>query len=203
MAGLPLNFSLPSENLIASYDWTDVQAGISYFRFYGLNCWNGTASTNILSNQLIRSDSLVTDEKAGDAATNYWYFESAALDSPRTVAVNSAFILMYWTGRRSGLIGPGTFNLKVKLMKKRGVTYTDMSNEADTGSITVNNGASATATETIVLTTVKTSLAIGDIIVLKITLDFNESYHLAKVSHDPYEDTADTNLEVNIPFKTE
>lgn len=61
MAGMPLNFAIPGEGAVASYDWKELQGDVGYIRYYlGASRKTGPTSEYFLTNQQIASDNEVT-----------------------------------------------------------------------------------------------------------------------------------------------
>lgn len=63
---LPINFAIPGENLIASYDWYQTLSDIGYQNFYLMKIKSTTATSYILTNQLTYADRYCIEETTSD-----------------------------------------------------------------------------------------------------------------------------------------
>jgi len=198
---LPVNFTIPQEGSLASYSWTDIQAGIAYRSFYA-SALKGISSTELcLLTNLFETYELST-EKQGTGSPLYWIFNAFPFTLPSEIADSAALVRFRWRFRRSGALGIGSGTLKVKLIKISGVTETDVSNEVETATLSADNGDSVESNQILKLLTTKTHFSIGDILALKFTFN-NSNLHYAQLYYDPLETTADTNIILNVPFKVD
>lgn len=198
--GLPVNFAIPGESAVASYNWSDLQGGVAYITFNGSRALSSTAEDNILSTSTLDSQSTATSQKAGNATPNYWDFKSNELTTPMIIAASKVILRFKWNFARTGMAGSGSGTLKAKLIRLRGASETDITDEVTTQSSgDVANGSNTSKTSVLSLAASNTALAIGDIIVLRITMVFTESYHYAYVFCDPL--SATDYFKLDIPFE--
>lgn len=91
---LPINFDIPAEGAIASYDWFDFATGAGYKKFYCVGGYNSTEKQYILTTEDMRSDA--ENQSSGDlgaGTTNYSF--DVTWGRPITIAGADAF--MYFT----------------------------------------------------------------------------------------------------------
>lgn len=109
---LPVNFPIPAESAIASYNWTDIANGTGYATFYG----------SLFSASNILTPTLYNVPNMGLAAGTYATFDATPFNSPRT-AKGYAYINAYRLG------GAGNTTFTAKVSKISGAVTTDISSE--------------------------------------------------------------------------
>lgn len=82
---LPINFAVPSEGAIASYNWIDLEAGFGYVDYYLCSSDDGTIYKRTLTTTAVPSS-----EASISTSANY-YFISSVLNSPKTIEGTAYF----------------------------------------------------------------------------------------------------------------
>ena len=117
---LPVNFVIPGENILASYDWVDIANGTGVQTFYFAVTKTSAATNYILTeNSNIRS---ALREVKNLGATN---FILSAFNTPRTIGGTAYF-------NATGLIDfyPGTVNFKITIKKNSTAITSQISSQA-------------------------------------------------------------------------
>jgi hypothetical protein len=70
MAGVPINFAIPAESAIVSFDWTDFALGLGYKKFYCVATQQESTTTYFLSSERQESDAEVGFRYNVSGATN-------------------------------------------------------------------------------------------------------------------------------------
>lgn len=185
---MPVNFPIPGESAIATYDYADVVSGLGYQNFYTFQTVidSGGVETAYpqLSSELIPSNYNATlISTGGTLVTN---FDTSSFNSPRTLKGRAYFSC---TGTQTVSTGG---RVDFKLQKVSGATVTDICSTTGTSDFTTSNQfhiVHADLTET--------HLAIGDILRLVITLV--RTAGTLTITVDGGADTATA----RIPFKIE
>lgn len=161
---MPINFPLPSESAVASYNYTDMAEGTGVTMFY-LAATNGD---NILTPNQIYSDVIEYSTGAHNLTTDFVKnmdvdYDLSAFNSPRTVK-GTAYI--NFTGHiwKSGT-AVVTSKFTIKVRKWDGTTETEIGN-ATTAEITDAAGYKLTA---LAIPLTQTHFGIGD--VLRVTIE--------------------------------
>lgn len=89
MAGVPINFAVPGEGAVASYNWTDIAEGVGYVTFYGYVSRNGL-------NTLIKRTLTMTTNPNYSSGIK---FKTSALNYPKTI---SGTLVANWTHLSAG-----------------------------------------------------------------------------------------------------
>lgn len=76
---LPLNFPIPAEGSIVSYNWSDTLNGLGYITFYPTITDNSTAE-NILSPEIIQGEAYISASGTVDTT-----FSSSTFNTPKTI----------------------------------------------------------------------------------------------------------------------
>ena len=86
---LPLNFPIPSEGAIASYDFLDIATGLGFVRYLGLVGQEGLTKTYTLSPESLHSRITYTDRSG--AGTTTISFDTSVFNLPRTAKGTAIF----------------------------------------------------------------------------------------------------------------
>ena len=161
---MPINFPLPSESAVASYNYTDIAEGTGVTMFY----LAATHGDNILTPNQIYSEVIEHSTGAHILTTDFVKnmdvdYDLSAFNSPRTVK-GTAYI--NFTGHiwKSGT-AVVTAKFTIKVRKWDGTTETEIGN-ATTAEITDAAGYKLTA---LAIPLTQTHFAIGDI--LRVTIE--------------------------------
>lgn len=197
---LPVNFPVPSESSITSYDYVDIIDGLGYSLFYGFYSFDGAMAGKFkLSGNATASDTLGTLYPVG---TNNYAFDSSIFNAPRTI--QGTMILRYTV---QGTNAGSNLDLTPSLSK--------VSGGAETVIVTATSPYQTTGTTTkncnINMTIPKTLLKKGDF--LRLNMSGTSSGNTSYIMHDPINRSSTTpsinsgdyptKLEVLIPFKLE
>lgn len=121
-SNLPVNFAIPGENVIASYDWVDISSGLGYAVYYPC-----IAEDNVMTFPILTQQAFGTATTTGLISVNGTYaFISNNFVSPRTL--KGEVILSGYLDYTSGA---GIY-INAKIKKMVGSTYTR-------GSVLVSN----------------------------------------------------------------
>lgn len=161
---MPINFPLPSESAVASYNYTDMAEGTGVTMFY-LAATNGD---NILTPNQIYSDVIEYSTGAHNLTTDFVKnmdvdYDLSAFNSPRTVK-GTAYINFTFHQWKSGT-AVVTSKFTIKVRKWDGTTETEIGN-ATTAEITDAAGYKLTA---LAIPLTQTHFGIGD--VLRVTIE--------------------------------
>lgn len=173
MAGVPINFAVPSEGAVASYSWTDIASGQGFVRFYLAQELQGGNTSYILTDTQIYSNTSDVTSTGTNAdtftKTNTLTFSSSVFNTPRTIRGFARFSISIGAHSTSGGTGSGAI---VAILKKvsGGVTTT----LCTTGLSDNTSGGTAVPVghkRVLMLKEItETSLKIGDI--LQLDIDF-------------------------------
>lgn len=203
---LPLNFPVPAEQAIASYDYTDIADGAGKIDFYGGNTKQTTTSTYILSENAFYSNDISTQTASVTAVGFQKYldldFDLSPFNTPRNLfgtALVTAGIKMYAN------TGIKDIYLIAKIRKYSGSTETEIAS-ATSETNSVNN---TTSYDTISVKIPITSLAHfkkGDILRLTIEAwcqvrDGYAGEGSFNLYHDPIGRQAQTDNTTQLIFK--
>ena len=183
---MPINFPLPSESAVASYNYTDMAEGTGVTMFY-LAATNGD---NILTPNQIYSDVIEYSTGEHNLTTDFVKnmdvdYDLSAFNSPRTVK-GTAYINFTGHQWKSGT-AVVTSKFTIKVRKWDGVTETEIGN-ATTAEITDAAGYKLTA---LAIPLTQTHFGIGD--VLRVTIEgydkedahFSDTTNILIVGQDP------------------
>jgi hypothetical protein len=167
---LPINFDIPQESAVASYNWTELASGLGYVTFYGaMSATGGTSPTvvyNLLSNPLPSNPHLRTLDgiyALQHSATAYTV-DTNVFNTPR---------LLQGTAYVSATLGiennTASITMTVKLQHVRGAVVTDISSSLTSMTFTTSSDTTLRRNVIIPLDLTTTNIKKGDIIRLLVT----------------------------------
>lgn len=207
MAGVPINFAVPSEGAVASYSYTDIATGLGYQTFY-LAATRETTNIEYLTTdkafysdpESIGTDNLVTSgfEKVQDVD-----FDTNVFNSPRTVKGTAIMNVA------SSLRTLTAYKARYLIIN---VIHFDGTTETNIGSVqTITKEQSGTSGtwkyyEALQIPLTETLFKKGDILRINIQywLKSGNSNGGTQIYFQPTDNTNDQNTkrtEINIPFK--
>jgi hypothetical protein len=199
MAGVPINFGVPTEGAIASYDWTDIAEGTGSIIFDGLACTaTGGVTRHATKNFALSSNpgSHTRGSSFGGGATDTLDFRLSPFNTPRVIGGN--FFTTYTHYLYTGGGANASIDVTIKIIKLSGAVETEMGTvTAATRSI----AASVTVQEGRILngTIAQTNFKIGDILIIRATVVTSGGGGGWEVRF--YHDPADLYFKTSIPFK--
>ena len=122
---IPINFAVPSEVNIASYDYTDLEDGIGHVEYW-LQTFEHTSGTDylVLRNQLYSFNIILS--QTNNTNDDYdWTFDSAELTVPKIIEGTAIFNFNAYAIRAAGPEA-SNFVVKVLLNKYDGTTTTQI-----------------------------------------------------------------------------
>lgn len=138
---LPINFNVPSESAIASYNWTDISEGAGYVYFYPAISQDDsdkeyflTNSTQIFSSPQGASHSISFGENSTSSDFNF----DISLNSPRTIKGEIIVNLAYYLTGNSQEGSSSYVNVSIKKVSDTTTTL------GSTRTNTVSRGAGST-----------------------------------------------------------
>ena len=176
MAQLPVEFPIPAETAIASFNYTDLAEGTGKVIYFGLTSEDGSAvDYHLNSNKLFSAQTSTTRATAGTTTLD---FDLAPFNLPLTAKGTAVF--------SAGISAASsvTTKLQVTVKKYDGTTETNISSE-----ITTATATSATNRMVLIeLPLTQTLIKIGELIRLTVKLVSTGTGN-AKVAHDPLDRT--------------
>jgi len=199
---LPVNFSIPAEPVIASYDFYDFAEGTGIKTFYACASVDSGGTDYFLTADVIYSDPKST---LAVNTVKVLDFNLSAFNTPKIIRGTAAINVNYSMYTDN----PGTHNCTLKFEFKKVSTATTTILTLTSANLPVVGGAAAVS-GLLCLTGIipETIFGLGDILRVTATLTANDGNCTSiKMGHDP-QDRADpdydlekTQLKVNIPFK--
>lgn len=166
---LPLNFPIPAENAIASYNWINVADGTGIIHFKGFTSNDGTLRYNLGTEDVYSHVIETAADRTGDTA---WYknldldFDLSAFNSPRIIK-GTAMITWGSYGYEETSTGTQKIKWTFKIRKWDGSTESEIAN-ATSEEITLPNAATDIHAKCITITIPLTSFKIGEILRLTV-----------------------------------
>jgi len=194
MSGIPLNIPIPTENVLANYDWTDMMEGTGTIDFNVCSAVVAGSSVNILHRSTLDNGRARSNIKTAQT------FSLSRFNVPATLVGESYFSFSYFVD-----IASGGQQVKVKVdVNKNGTSIASTTSELQTGDLAF--------TTLLNVTLPKTHFAIGDILSVTFSLDSDPGVTAVYLHIDPenlnyvgtYTMTATTNhtdAHAYIPFK--
>ena len=163
---LPINFPVPTENTIATYDYFDAIAGVGYRKFYPMIYENSTT----VSYALVNDNSLVTPTRGKKITATGNYDFDITTNTPLTISGDATF--NYFLSIAGGSFsGTGTI-----------YHVTSGGTETQLGTVTFLAGVSGQAMYCVKITCTQKSFAIGEKIRFSIDCTIGAT---AELSIDP------------------
>ena len=163
---MPINFPLPSENAVASYDYYDIAEGTGMKMFYLVS----VHGDYILTENPIYAETV--EYNTGESALTTEFtkimdvdYDLSSFNFPKTVKGTAVCSFSFFGCKRSGTAATTT-KITVRVRKWDGVTETEIGN-ATTGDLTTSGFVYKTTSLIIPLT--ETNFKIGDI--LRVTVE--------------------------------
>jgi hypothetical protein len=165
---LPVNFPIPGESTISSYNWNDIASGLGYVNFYLCSGSNSTDTTNyFLTEQTLVSEKIEADIACDTPAAEYSLtFMSSSFNAPRYVKGVASIPLCYFpTVSQAGT----SLHLEVVIEHYDGSLATTLATFTGSNITTTNNNI--VYKKQITLTLTPKLFRIGDFLRVKIIID--------------------------------
>ena len=213
---LPINFPLPSESAVASYNYYDIAEGTGIKLFYGCGISDSTGQDYILTeNQIYPAQAAKeitgTTTSASYALTSDTDFDLTAFNTPRTIRGTAYINFCFGAATSDG--GAGYTKIIAKLRKWDGSTETEIASNTSEELVTTTAFTNRLASFTITIP--ETHFKIGEQLRLTM-LQYAYTVGGTKTTTTTYgcdpmnmdgtitpstDDTAITQLKLWIPFK--
>lgn len=185
---LPLNFPIPGDQIVASYDFFDFSTGVGYKTFYLVGPMNSGGAQRILSSNALESDTdnTGTGNVGTGATTTSW---DTTFNRSVTIADAPCFFR-----HKASITGATCSNyMGVEVFHVRGGVETSLG--SGTGD-TMTSGAAATHIKVLKFDLSKKTFGVGDILRVKTT--FNATNNFNSWTWDA--GTAGNEATISLPF---
>jgi len=152
---VPVNFPVPGESSIASYNYTDIANGLGYSSYYPNGIWDGSAVVYLLMSQTLHSQAGVRDF----ASTNSQDLDLSPFNTPKTLMGTAYF-------QFSAKTSSGASVITATIKKVSGASVTSISSAIASSSISTSE-----AWKILKIPLTKTNFKIGDILRLTLAAD--------------------------------
>lgn len=205
---LPINFAIPAESAISSYNWTDFLTSRGYVSFYPFSAYDNTGTlVYSLTTETPLSKEIETTT-TGDQITLTRTFNSEELKAPLVIE-GTALISFSW--RKTTTHVNDSFDFSVYIQHYDGTTATTLGSIVQKASPKVTEVVS----ECLMLALTKKDFSIGDqlrvVIILRQSVNTGTGGKLLVLGHDPVDrdgtyiipstSVHHTQSKISIPFK--
>lgn len=219
---LPINFAIPGENVVVSYNWEDVANGDGYVRLYASASTQTSTTTYFLINQTIDSDLISTGGEVTSSSSTKILdmdFDLSQFNAPRKIIGSAIVSATLGKGTTASGSNTGEAFFIAKIRKWNGTTESEIANSQSRTIIlpatTSATGEPKSERLTTKVTIPETSFKIGE--TLRLTMEVwakktDTNNFTISLAHDPtgrktgstsdrIEDEDVTTLILNMPFK--
>lgn len=210
MAGLPINFAVPGEGAVASYEWADIMDGTGVIDFDGYSTTSASATARWCSPNVLGTSLKYWGGFLNTSGTETINFDSSAVNTPRTIRGNAK--VRYTMALYNNTSGTFTIQTTFSIVRLRGAVETTL---GTTIGPTLTNSVDDTGvhdTYFLDIALTETSFAIGDILRIKAVVTYN--FQRGFLMHDPLDRNFEyftaytidagqnpTSLKIQVPFK--
>lgn len=186
MAGLPLNFAIPAENAIASYNYTDISEGTGIQVFYGCDSVNSVGTTYIATGKSLWSANTSTTVAGTTSGTMDKYIDAdfdVTFNTTKTI-VGDAYVNMCFA--INSATTPKTGYIIFKVRKYSGGVETDLGT-VQSATLTGQSNATVWRPLNMKVAIAQTEFVQGDILRLTVEawMQSSNANGFIKIYHDP------------------
>lgn len=157
---LPINFPLPGEPILASFDWVDVADGVGYVRYYLANMEDTDGKDYIMTRSQIYSTDIFINPPTGGATTTYTFYSPVFINRPRIMKGVLHFNFCY--GYIQSGAPPGQMDFTFKVYHYDGTTSTQLGSTWESPTILAGAASATTILNGQVEIATNQKFAIGD-----------------------------------------
>lgn len=144
MAGIPINFALPGEGSVASYNWTEIASGLGYRSFNFAALYDGSAENYVLVENNLFTEGVIQSSRSGGVTTTEEKDFDLIFNKPFQLAPGNVYTTCA-LGTQNSTAGTLTITgyLELTLYKVVGVTETTIGTTRSQATGASTNSAAA------------------------------------------------------------